>query len=340
MNKKSFKLIAAILSIFVLLLIAEGQSSSAPAAQPAVTISLGHPGVTTHSWQRACEYTQELLDKSGTNIKLDVFPNNQIAAGSKVIEMVQMGTLDSAGATPMTMSSFVDVMDILSLPMMFNDREENYHVIDGEVGTELDAICQQNGFKILCWWENGARDITNNTRPIVVPADLKGLSIRIPESSVFQKTFEALGVLPIAMASSEIFTALQTGVVSGQDNSMEYIWDQKYYEVQKFYSKGIMSSMLGVFMNLDKFNSLTSEQQTALLEAAQQGAIYQRRLAAENLSKLEDQLAATGIQINEIEDKDAWRTAVQLVYDEYTAKYGDMISKIQASVEQYRKTKN
>jgi len=305
--------------------------------QPAVTVSLCHPGVTTHSWQKACEFMQKELQNSGTNITLDIYPNNQIASGAKLVEMVQMGTLDCAAATNMTMSGFISEMDGLSLPMLFDTREKCFYAMDNEVGKYLDELCQKKGLKILCWWENGVRDITNNTRPIVKPEDMKGLSIRIPESKIFQKTFEALGALPTAMPSSEIYTSLQTGVVSGQENAADYIRDQKYYEVQKYYTESnLTSSIMGVFIGLEKFNSLTPEQQKALLDAAHKSAVYQRTLSAQDLKKAREDIATHGIKMDKLQDLDAWRKAVQPVYDEYKDTYGEIVKLVKASTDNFK----
>ncbi len=327
------------LALITLLLTACGaQSPDAPAqGDSPVTITLCHPGIKTHSWQRACEYMQELLDESGSNITLDVYPSNQIASGSKLIEYVQLGTLDCAGGTQMTMSSFIDEMDVLSLPMLFDSRAECFALVDGEVGAYMDELAQAKGFKILCWWENGNRDITNSKHPIYTPEDLKGLSIRIPESTVYQKTFEALGALPTALASSDIYTGLQTGIVNGQENATDYNWDQKYYEVQHYYTKSdIMSSMMCVVMNLDKFQSLTPAQQEALLDAAQKGAEYQREQSAQDVAAVEEKLTTVDVEINEITDRDAWWQAVQGVYDEYRQQYGDFMDMIESEKAAYR----
>lgn len=328
----------ALVLISLFLTACGAQSSDTPMQDDSpVTITLCHPGIKTHSWQRACEYMQELLDESSANISLDVYPSNQIASGSKLIEYVQMGTLDCAGGTQMTMSSFIDEMDVLSLPMLFDSRAECFALVDGKIGEYMDELAQAQGFKILCWWENGSRDITNSKRPIYTPEDLQGLSIRIPESTVYQKTFEALGALPTALASSDIYTGLQTGIVNGQENATDYNWDQKYYEVQHYYTKSdIMSSMMCVVMNLAKFQSLTTAQQEALLNAAQKGAEYQRQQSAQDVAAVEEKLTTVDVEVNEITDRGKWWQAVQGVYDEYRQEYGDLMAMIDSEKAAYR----
>ena len=185
------------------------EKETAPAGKAEVTLSLNHVGATTHPYQYGSERFAELVsEKTGGRIAVEVYPASQIASGAKSIEFVQMGTLDIALESTMSAENFVPEIGVLNLPFLFENADQAFTVLDGDVGDELRAAAEAKGFKILCWMYNGFRDISNSVKPITGPEDLKGLKIRVPESQVFLKTFETLGAVPTPMAVSEVFTAM------------------------------------------------------------------------------------------------------------------------------------
>jgi tripartite ATP-independent transporter DctP family solute receptor len=166
-----------------------GDSGSSGAGMTTkAALSLNHVGATTHPYQIGAEKFAELVaEKSGGNITIDVFPASQIASGAKAIEFVQMGSLDIAVESTMSLSNFIPEIDTLNLPFLFDDADQAFRILDGDVGKALEKKCEEQGFKILAWWYNGFRNISNSKRPITKPEDLKGLKIRIPESAVFPR---------------------------------------------------------------------------------------------------------------------------------------------------------
>ena len=310
------------------------EKETAPAGKAEVTLSLNHVGATTHPYQYGSERFAELVsEKTGGRIAVEVYPASQIASGAKSIEFVQMGTLDIALESTMSAENFVPEIGVLNLPFLFENADQAFTVLDGDVGDELRAAAEAKGFKILCWMYNGFRDISNSVKPITGPEDLKGLKIRVPESQVFLKTFETLGAVPTPMAVSEVFTAMQLKTVDGQENPSAIFVNNKYNEVNDYYSvTHHIFTAEPLIMSMDKFNSFSGDDQKALLEAAQEAAEYQRKLAIDSADQELQQIKDAGVNVNVVDDMSTFKTAVQPVYEAFKDQYGTLIEEIQAAV--------
>ena len=233
----------------------------------------------------------------------------------------------------MSAENFVPEIGVLNLPFLFENADQAFTVLDGDVGDELRAAAEAKGFKILCWMYNGFRDISNSVKPITGPEDLKGLKIRVPESQVFLKTFETLGAVPTPMAVSEVFTAMQLKTVDGQENPSAIFVNNKYNEVNDYYSvTHHIFTAEPLIMSLDKFNSFSGDDQKALLEAAQEAAEYQRKLAIDSADQELQQIKDAGVNVNVVDDMSTFKTAVQPVYEAFKDQYGTLIEEIQAAV--------
>lgn len=311
-----------------------GEAAQSGGSGKSVALSLNHVGATSHPYQIGAEKFAELVsEKTGGSITIDIFPGSQIASGAKAIEFVQMGTLDIAVESTMSLSNFVVEIDTLNLPFLFDDADQAFRILDGEVGDALEAKCEEQGFKVLAWWYNGFRNVSNTKRPIEKPEDMKGLAIRIPESQVFRATFETLGCTATAMPVSEVFTACQLGTVDGQENPHANFINNKFYEVTPYYSvTHHIFTAEPVVMSLDKFNSFTAEEQAALLEAAQEAAIVQRQASydMEN-GQMDDIMSYEGVFVNIVEDLTPFREACAPVYDQFADTLGEYVDMINAA---------
>ena len=219
------------------------------------------------------------------------------------------------------------------MPFLFNDKTEVFKILDGPIGDEFEAAAEESGIKILSWFDNGFKNVSNDVRPIKTIDDYKGLKIRTSESEVYLKLYEALGATPTAMAVGEVYTAIQTGVVDGQDNTTANFVKNKYAEVQKYFTvTNHIYTAEPLIINLDKFNSLTADQQNALIEAAQEAAEYERELSIEAEESDLQAIKDAGVEVTEITDKAPLIEAAQVVYDAYKDQYGDMIEKIRTEL--------
>lgn len=312
---------------------ASDASSPAAAEDTPVTLTLNHDGSTTHPYQYGSEKLAELAKEySNGTINIEIYPSSQIASGTKAVEFVQMGTLDIALCASTSMVNFVPETGVIDMPFLFKDKDEVFKILDGEVGQQLEAAAEAAGFVILGWADNGFKCVSNDVHPITCKADYAGLKIRVPETETFIKMYEALGAVPTAMAVGEVYTAIQTGVVSGQDNTVANFVKNKYYEIQSYLtvSNHIYTAEPYV-MSTDKFYSLSANQQDALRRAVKEACEYERELSlqqdADNIKIVEE----AGVEITYLSD-DAIaeiKEAVQPVYDLNEANYGDTIRKIQ-----------
>lgn len=305
----------------------------APAEDTPVTLTLNHDGSTTHPYQYGSEKLAELAKEySNGTINIEIYPASQIASGTKAVEFVQMGTLDIALCASTSMVNFVPETGVIDMPFLFKDKDEVFKILDGEIGQELEAAAEAAGFVILGWADNGFKCVSNSEHPITCKADYAGLKIRVPETETFIKMYEALGAVPTAMAVGEVYTAIQTGIVSGQDNTIANFVKNKYAEIQDYLtvSNHIYTAEPYV-MSTDKFYSLSETQQDALRRAVKEACEYERELSlqqdAENMKVVED----AGVEIAYLSD-DAIaeiKEAVQTVYDLNEAQYGETIRRIQ-----------
>jgi tripartite ATP-independent transporter DctP family solute receptor len=217
------------------------------------------------------------------------------------------------------MSSVSDEFGVFEMPYIIKDRAHMKRVEGAIFDSVLQPAVKAKGYRILALWENGFRHITNNTQPINVPADLKGVKLRTPKGSWRLKMFKLYGANPTPMAFSEVFTALQTGVIDGQENPYAQIWSAKFQEVQKYLSITGHVYTPGYVLTSEKhFAALPQDVQDALTEAAQETQAYVYATAAAMETDLLTKLKAGGIAVNEA-DKAAFVAASTPVYDEFSS---------------------
>ena len=179
------------------------------------------------------------------------------------------------------LSRTVPEISALSVPFLFTTRQQAFSVVDGKVGELIGQKLAQKGFQLLGIMELGARNLTNNTRPIKTLADFKGLKIRLQPDDIHLATFRALGANPVAMDIKEVYSALQQGVLDGQENPYAVIRDRNFNQVQKFLTgTSHFFDYIFVVVNKKRFDSLKPQQQQAV-RAAMQKAVAKQRVDAE-----------------------------------------------------------
>ena len=220
--------------------------------------------------QGAYKMKEYVENKLGTDrIEIQVFPDAQLGSDVNILEGMKLGTHDALiVGSPLTN---VDTKFFLfDLPYLFNTQEEVEKVTKGEIGELLNASLEEKGYVNLGYWFTGWRQITNNVRPIYTPEDLKGLKIRISTSPSRKALFEQLGAAPASLSASETFSALQQGVVDGQENPIYVLVTSTYQDVQKYASiTNHLVLVYEVVFAKDKWDSYPEDVQQALSEAAQ-----------------------------------------------------------------------
>lgn len=294
------------------------------------------PGAATQ--QILAAFRDALKAELGDQVAIEYFDSGTLGDEIVHMEQVRTGQLDviPIGSDAVSLDPKWAVFDI---PFLFSNRDEVAKVLDGDIGKELDASFQESaGLKVLGFGEIGFRHISNNVRPVTVPADLNGLKLRVPGSKTRIMAFEKLGAAPITMAIGEVYLALQQGVVDGQENPLSNIRQWSWFEVQKYISLSYhVYTPVTLTMNLRRYESLTDAQKTAVENAARTAVASSRQYGADNDNKLLGEikeLSKGKVAFNEI-DAAAFKAASKPIAAEIAKVAGqEFTDKVLAAVDQ------
>jgi tripartite ATP-independent transporter DctP family solute receptor len=216
---------------------------------------------------------------------------------------------------------------------LVDSSEKVGKLLDGSIGKELAKDLPKKGMRVLAYWENGMRQITNNVRPIEKPEDLKGLKIRTPEDKMTLSIFKALGASPSPMAFSELYLALSQGVFDGQENPLTNIYAAKFDEVQKYISiTNHKYESCPVIVSEVVWSKIPKNVQVILRKGAMKFAKKHRKMVQDNDAKLLAELQAKGMKVNR-PNLQMFQKATKKVYDEWANKLGeDLINKVKNAV--------
>ena len=292
-------------------------------ASPALAqteIKLGHVGEPGSLFQlSADEFARRANEKLGDKARVVTFGSSQLGTDEEMLQKLRLGTADM-GIPSTVMSSVVAEFGLFEMPYLVKDREHMKRIEEEVVWPTLAPAAEEQGYKVLAVWENGFRHITNNVRPIVTPQDLAGIKLRTPSGEWRVKMFQAYGANPTPMSFSEVFTALQTGVVDGQENPLTQIYSGKFQEVQDYLSMtGHVYTPAYLLVGKNRWESLPEDVRQILEETAKetQAFVYETaaRLENELLTKMQEE---SDIKVNEA-DKDAFIKASAPIYEDFGA---------------------
>ena len=319
----------ALLCTVALLVVALGVSC----ASAAKVLKLGHIADPSNPYAMGAQKFADLVaEKSGGEVEIQVFPSSQLGSQRDLVEGLTFGTVDVVLTGTAVLGNFLPEIAVFDLPFIFRDRQHAFKALD-TVGMEMGVKLEPQGMKVLCFMENGIRNMTNNVRPIKEPEDMKGLKIRVMEQPVYIEMMKALGASPTPMAFSELFTSLQKGVIDGQENPAAHIYTKRFFEVQKYISKTEHTyAAEPLLISLIAWNGLTPEQQKAVQEAADEARDWQRQLAMDKESEFWQKIAESGkceiLEANEV-NREGFQKATAKVWDMMADRLGkDNIEKV------------
>ena len=230
------------------------------------------------------------------------------------------------------MSSVVPAYGLFEMPYLVQDREHMKRIEKDIVWPTLAPLAEKSGYKMIAVWENGFRQITNNVHPIKEPEDLRGIKLRVPKGKWRIKMFQAYGASPSAMGLSEVFVALQTGVMDGEENPLTQIFTSKFQEVQKFLSMtDHVYTPAYVVTSPAKWKALPEDVRKGIEEAARETQPFVYDNGAKMDQDLLGKLKAAGMKVNEA-DKKAFQAASKPVYDEFSAEVPDGKAMIEKAI--------
>ena len=280
-------------------------------------LKFGHVGAPGSLFAMSAEeFAKRANEKLGDTAKVTVFGSSQLGKDKELLQKLKLGTVNFS--LPSTvMSTVADEFGLFEMPYLVKDRNHMGRIEKEIFWKRLAPAAEAKGYKILAIWENGFRHITNNVRPISVPKDLEGIKLRTPKGTWRVKMFQTYGANPTPMSFSEVFTALQTGVIDGQENPFAQIHSAKFQEVQKYLSlTGHVYTPAYVTVGAKAWDKLPAEVAKVLEETAKENQTFVYDTAARLEKDLLEQLQAGGITVNEA-DKAAFVKASTSIYEEY-----------------------
>lgn len=300
-------------------------STSARAAE--FNFKLGHDVASTHPLHlRLVEAAARIKAETNGRFDLQLFPNNQLGGDTDMLGQIRSGGLEMALLPELIVGTLVPVASITGVGFAFASYPDVWKALDGDLGAHIRAgIDKANLHAFERVWDNGFRQITSNGKPITSPEDLRGFKIRVPASQLWISMFKAFNAAPAALNSSELYAALQTRVVEGQENPLSNIFTQKTFEVQKYCAlTNHMWSSYWPLTNARKWASLPADIQQIVAKNLNQSALDERKDIEALNGTLEKTLTEKGMLFNR-PDLKPFRDALSKAgfYTEWRKKFGD-----------------
>lgn len=297
-------------------------------AVPAVaeTLRLAGNFPVEHSSSVAMEkFAKAVAEKTNGALTIETFPAMQLGGAKENVDQVRSGVVFGTWIGSAYLSRTVPELEAVSLPFAYPNRETAFRVIDGAAGKVLEDKLAKRGFVSLGWMELGSRNVTNSVRPIKTVEDFKGLKIRLQPNETHLATFRAIGANPVSMGISEVYSALQQGVLDGQENPYAIIASRNFNEVQTYLSDSAhFFDYIVLVANKRKFDRLPPDQQKAMREAATEAIAWQRKQAATEDEAAKQALIDRGMTFTPLsaETRDALRKRTQPVIGKLKERIG------------------
>ncbi len=336
--KKRLILVLVLLTSLSLVVFAGGSSEKPKAAaRPATVLKISNGINEQHPTYLACKEFEKIVEsKLPGKYDVQVYANAQLGDDVRATEAVRMGTLEMVATSASPLTGLVPEFNVFDLPFIVPSEKAADAIYDGPIGAKLAALLEPKGIKLLAYYENGFRQLTNSVREVKSPADLKGMKVRTMQNPIHLAAWRALGANPTPMPFSEVFTAMQQKTIDGQENPIPTIYLSKFYEVQKYVTlTGHVYGPHILLINKKMFDSFPAEDQKIILEAAQASAKFQRETNRKMNRDFIAELKKAGMTVTELtpEQVKAFQEAVKPVYDEWIPKIGkDLVAEFQAAV--------
>ncbi|WP_313800356.1 TRAP transporter substrate-binding protein [Cytobacillus sp.] len=301
------------------------KNSGEKASGETFTLKAGHSLTEDHPYHIGLlEMAKNVEERTDGKVKIEVFPLSQLGAERELTEALTLGTADMSVSSTAPIANFYPEIGIVDMPFLFESREHAYKVLDGEIGQELLKGMENIGIIGLAWGENGFRHITNAKHPITKPEDLKGIKIRTQENPIHLDAFNALGAKPTPMAWTEALTALQQGVVDGQENPIVVADTYKLFDANQKYMTltGHLYSPAVIMFSKTTWDKLPAEYQEVLSDEAKKSGDQIRELIKKSDEDSLKVLKEQGMEIIEDVDVKPFRDAIQPVYEKYESEFG------------------
>jgi tripartite ATP-independent transporter DctP family solute receptor len=304
--------------------------TATPAASLEIKTSDVHPA--DYPTSVAILYMGELLSKwTNGRITVNLFPSMQLGGEKEALEQTQLGALEMARVSVGVVGPIIDDFNAFNLPYLFRSVSHMNNVVDGEIGTELLNRLEDAGLIGLGYMDGGSRSFFVKEKPIMKPSDLAGMKIRVMQNPMFVEMVEAMGGAGVQIAYSELYTALQTGVVDGAENNPPSYRTERFYELATYYTLDEHLMVPEIFVFSKKvWDTLSLVDQQLIRKAAALCVIKQRAEWAAREKSAMDALIEAGVTIISDVDKQPFIDATEPLRQKYGAKYADLMARVQA----------
>lgn len=308
-------------SIFVLMIAVALSFASAAPGKIIIKVGYGTAGGPIHE---AALELEKRLESANPNIDVQVFPGGQLGSEGEIVGQLQAGITDLLPTTTGPLGQIDSLFYVLETPFVFLDEAQADKVLDGPIGQKILKALEAKGLIGLAFWENGFREITNNVRPIRTPADLKGLKMRTQQNRLHIKYFTDLGANPTPLAFTEIYNALATKVVDGQENPYSLIATNKFYEQQKYVSQtDHVYSAVPVYFSKAKWNKLPADVQELVRKTVYDLRIWQRQRGREMQKDYINEISKKSkVEMLTLAEKAAFQKAAAPAYEWAKKEFG------------------
>lgn len=303
-------------------LVAQAQDISERTIKVGIGLNEDHPQALSVE-----KFGELVSQKSGGKIEVKLFASGTLGNDVTMISSLQGGTLEMTVPDTSTLVNIagLEPFGLINLPFLFKEAEQADALLDGPFGQKLLARLPEAGLVGLGFWENGFRQVTNSRRPIEKAEDFAGLKLRVIQNPLFIETFSALGASAQPMPFPEVYTALETGVVDGQENPLATILSSKFYEVQ---DHAVLSnhiySVWALLMGKKFWDKLSPDEQQLITEAAKEATAFERETIRAYSAKALEELKAAGLQVTTLPEAEVAkvREMTKPVWDQFTERFG------------------
>ena len=318
-----------LLRAFATIVLAAFVASGAQAQQK--TYRFGHLFAANSQFGAAGQaFAEEMAKRTGGRIHIELYPNAALGGEVEMLDGLKLGTVDFAIISGAALGNILPEAGVFSIPFLFRDADHAHQVLDSPLGQSYLGKLKDRGVIGLAWGENGMRQLTNAKHPIRTPDDVKGLKLRLPQSEVMVAGFKALGADTAAIGFPQLFGALQSGQVDGEENPIATILSAKFSSVQKYLTlSSHVYDPAAILVSAESWKEFSEADRAALVAAAKAGAEASRHFAAEAQRTGVDELKKQGMEVVDHIDRAAFVAAMQSVRPDYEKKFGaDVLTKI------------
>ncbi len=284
-------------------------------------------------------FAKRVGELTAGKVEVIVFPNSQLYGDGEEMKALKLGNAHIAMPSFSKFTSIVPEMQLFDLPFIFRDKDHLYKVLDGEVGQILKDKVTAKGFVALDYWDAGFKHLSSNKKALLTPEDASGQKFRIMSSHVLEAQFKTIGANPQVLPFSEVYSALQQGVVDGAENPLSNFYTKKFNEVQTdltLSDHGYLGYL--VIMSESFWKKFPNDLKPMVLQAMKEATVYERKIAEQDdedtLKKIKEFAAQSGklkVHTLNADQKKAWQAAMEKIYPQFYSVIGeDLIKKVQA----------